>query len=311
MAELRVNLFGKFSVFWGEQEEKRFHSKKAQELFCYLLIHRDRPISREKVAGLIWGYTSTPRSKKYLRQALWQLQSVLKPRLGGEIKSLLSIDPDWVQLHSGGGFWLDVADFERIFVNTRGVLGSELDSRSFEEVQQAVNLYQGDLLEGWYQDWCLAERERYQNMHLTLLEKLAGYFENHQDCENGLALCRRILWSDMTREKIHRRMMRLYCYLGDRTAALRQYESCAQALMEELGVAPSNRTESLYQEIRSGKFDTRPPSMAQHGPTSAPSRAQIKEVAQRLRKIEMLLKDARRQIIDEINLIDGMSAEDH
>jgi len=27
-----------------------------------------------------------------------------------------------------------------------------------------VDLYQGDLLEGWYQDWLLCERERLQNM---------------------------------------------------------------------------------------------------------------------------------------------------
>ena len=33
-------------------------------------------------------------------------------------------------------------------------------------------LYRGDLLTGWYQDWCLIERERYQCMFVSLLDKL-------------------------------------------------------------------------------------------------------------------------------------------
>jgi len=39
-------------------------------------------------------------------------------------------------------------------------------------LQEAVRLSYADLLEGWYQDWCLYERERLQNIYLLILDKL-------------------------------------------------------------------------------------------------------------------------------------------
>jgi DNA-binding SARP family transcriptional activator len=42
--------------------------------------------------------------------------------------------------------------------------------------------------------------------------------------------------------------MRAYYMAGDRTMALRQYERCAAALAEELGVAPSTQTLMLYEQ---------------------------------------------------------------
>src|SRR5438128_1039451 len=46
-------------------------------------------------------------------------------------------------------------------------------------------LYRGDLLEGWYSDWCLYERERLQHMYLAMLDKLMEYSESHQEYETG------------------------------------------------------------------------------------------------------------------------------
>ena len=46
------------------------------------------PADRESLAALLWGENPTAQSKKYLRQALWQLQHALSPQheAGSETK---------------------------------------------------------------------------------------------------------------------------------------------------------------------------------------------------------------------------------
>ena len=79
--------------------------------------------------------------------------------------------PDWIQFSPEADLWLDVAVFEQAFALVRGVPGRELDTREAQTLQSVVQLYQEDLLESWYQDWCLYERERLQNMYLAMLDK--------------------------------------------------------------------------------------------------------------------------------------------
>src|SRR5689334_16748577 len=114
MGVLRVFLFGKFQVKYDEQLLTGLEARKVQELFGYLLFYRDRPHAREHLAHLLWGdgSTSTPQAKKYLRQALWQLQAALgspRPAVG---QDLMLLEPEWVQFNPQADLWLDVAVFE-------------------------------------------------------------------------------------------------------------------------------------------------------------------------------------------------------
>ena len=162
---------------------------------------------------------------------------------------LLVAERDWILINPAATLWLDVEVFEQAFNGTKGIPGRDLDEQSKTALEQAVELYRGDLLDGWYQDWCLFERERLQNMFLIMLGKLMDYCEAHERYEAGLTYGMRILQCDRAHERTHRNMMRLYYLAGDRTGALRQYESCLAALDEELGVAPAKSTQALYRRV--------------------------------------------------------------
>jgi DNA-binding SARP family transcriptional activator len=143
-----------------------------------------------------------------------------------------------------------VAVFEEAYSRAQGIAGHVLNAPSADSLKVAVELYQGDLLESCYQDWCLYERERLQNMYLSMLDKLMGYCDAHHDFETSVMYGMRILRYDRAREHTHRWLMRLHSLRGDRTAALRQYERCIAALDEELGVKPAYSTVTLYEQIR-------------------------------------------------------------
>jgi DNA-binding SARP family transcriptional activator len=157
---LRIRLFGKFQAERDGRAMGGLDALKVQQLFCYLLLNRDRPHHREALAGLLWGDNPTAQSKKYLRQALWQLQLAFGSGSDKPPSDLLVIDPDWVSIVSFSALWLDVRVFDEALVRVRGIPGHALDLVHAAVLEEAVQLYRGDLLEGWYQDWCLYERER-------------------------------------------------------------------------------------------------------------------------------------------------------
>ncbi|HEY0004488.1 MAG TPA: BTAD domain-containing putative transcriptional regulator [Pyrinomonadaceae bacterium] len=303
MAALNIHLFGKFSVEADEQVLDGFNACKVQELFGYLLLYRERPHAREALAGLLWGDSTTEKSKKYLRQALWHLQTALEAQdsesaSGGGLR----VEHDWVQLSMRPTIWLDVALFEEAYELVQGVPGRELDAARAECLQRAVELYRGDLLEGWYQDWCLYERELLQNKYLMILDKLLSYSVSHQAYEPGQRYGALILRHDRARERAHRLLMRLQYLAGDRTGALRQYERCTSALQEELGIRPDKRTVALYEQIRADHLDE--DSGPINGLTSVEPSAALPEVLGRLKQLQELLGNAQQRVKQEIKSVE-------
>ena len=240
----------------------------------HLLLHRTHPTTRDALATLLWGERSDVQARKYLRQALWQLQRALDAACH-PTTPLLRTDAEWVEIDPALTVWLDVEQFEQAYAATRRHDGSELSEAHAELICAAVQLYQGDLLEGWYQDWCIAERERFQQMYLAMLDKLIACAEHRGEDVIGIHYCELSLRCDPARERTHRRLMRLHCMAGNRTAALRQYESCVDMLRRELGVEPAKSTQALYEQIRRDQFAATEPA----APSVAPPAIELAELA--------------------------------
>jgi DNA-binding SARP family transcriptional activator len=252
MSNIRFFLFGKLRIEADSGINQKIEPRKAEELLVYLLLHRKQPQSREHLADVLWGELAPEQAKSYLRKALWQLQSALESFSGGQV---LLIDGDWLQLNPNSDFWLDIEILEKAFKTTEGVRGREWEPKWAKGIEDAAELYQGELLDGWYQDWCLDERERLRHQYLAMLDKLIDYCESHQHYDHGLLFGEKILRHDCAREHTHRRVMRLYYLSGNRTAALRQYRKCVETLRKELDVEPAQATNELFEMIRLDHID--------------------------------------------------------
>ncbi len=80
IAILGIQLFGKFSVRRNEHILDGLDARNIQDLFCYLLLHRDHSLPSEKLASILWPETTSAQSKKNLRHILWQPQTALGPQ---------------------------------------------------------------------------------------------------------------------------------------------------------------------------------------------------------------------------------------
>jgi DNA-binding SARP family transcriptional activator len=247
MSLVKIYLFGQLSVECNEKVWNGPESCKSRELFCYLLLRSNVHHNRERLASLLWEASSTAQSKKYLRQALWQIQVSCEGHLGKENGRLFIADPECVRMNPEVEVWVDVTTFDQTFSRLRAM--RDLDESSARALDDAARLYKDDLLVDWRQDWLLYERERLQNTCLVMLDKLAGFCEARRDYAAGVSYGARILQYDPAREHTHQQMMRMYYLAGDRIAALRQFDRCVESLRRELDVGPAPSTIALREQI--------------------------------------------------------------
>jgi DNA-binding SARP family transcriptional activator len=273
-----VTLFNRLEIKHGAYILPCPPSSKALEVLSYVLLFPHQLHHREALACLLWGDLSPKHSRSYLRKTLWQLHAYLDTcNPTGE--PLFTVDEEWMRFNPESRACVDVHIFEAAYKAVQGREGGGLFPLQVAALQQAYTLYTADLLQGWYQDWCVFERERYQQMYLAMLDKLIEYCDVHGDYEAGVSYGTQILRIDFAREKTHRHLMRFYACLHDRTSALRQYVRCAEFLADELHVEPGKRTRKLYEQIRDDGLDERICApIAHHSPQSIPDQCSLQEI---------------------------------
>lgn len=238
MSPLQLFLLGPLDIRCGGEQLPRPPTLKSQSLLAYLALHRQSPLPRERLAGLFWADRPERRARRSLTTALWHVRQCL-PKDDG----LLS-DSHTVQLNPRMELWLDAAEFESLV--SRGDLPS---------LESAVALYQGDLMDGFYDDWVVGERYRIQALYSEALARLMAGLEARGAYSQALGTGMRLLHHDPLREDAYQLTMRAYCRLGQRNAALEQYRRCHEVVEQELNAEPMVETKELYQAILDGHFE--------------------------------------------------------
>jgi DNA-binding SARP family transcriptional activator/pimeloyl-ACP methyl ester carboxylesterase len=247
MTRAYLSLLGGFD-FGGEAAEVSAFTRKARAIVAYLALQSGHKQSREKLATLLWGNCSEAQARMNLRQALSAIR-----------RAMPSSKSDWV-LSNGGRIILslddvdfDVARFEALAAGS-----------SPGELEQAISLYRGDLLDGFslkeepFEDWLRVERERLRTVAVKALEKLVSHYFSANRLGSCVEAATRLLASDPLREDIHRALMHAYAAQGRFNLALKQYELCRDALHQQLRLQPAPQTRALYEELRARRMGSHP-----------------------------------------------------
>jgi DNA-binding SARP family transcriptional activator len=246
MASLELRLLGGFELKTDSGRPVPIARRKVQAMLAYLACRPGQAQSRDKLTTLFWPEIDDHQARANLRKALFVLRPALSPA-----PLSLRLGEDAVALDCAA-LAVDVLTFERLVLQ-----GTP------QALQQAAELYRGDLLEGLavttpaFEEWLTAERERLREL---ALEALARLLAHQTKAEEPLAVetARRLLALDPLQEAVHRALMRMYSRHGRRDAALRQYQSCVETLRRELSVEPEPETRQLYQEVLRGRATPSP-----------------------------------------------------
>ncbi|MBW3576194.1 MAG: AAA family ATPase [Actinobacteria bacterium] len=248
METLWVSLLGGFDVEAGGEPLPPIPSRAGRSLLAYLLVHRCRAHPREELAAQFWPDLPEARARRRLSQTLWQVQDSLS-ELSGD-KPYVEATTDALAFNDAAPYWLDVEEFETCLAGLDEDRTHPLSqAERLAALELAVDLYRGDFLSGFYDDWVVREQDRLQQRYLDALQQLVRLRKGGGDYQQALAYARRVTHHDPLREEAHREVMRLCVLLGRTSEALRQYERCRCVLAEELGQEPAAATRELYDKI--------------------------------------------------------------
>lgn len=251
MASLTIELLGGLNIKQDGRALATFKSRKAEALLAYL-VYGQRPLTREELAAFFWKESKPAQAQANLRKLLSDCRQV--------VGSFLLIDRETVAFDTNSDYWLDVDEFLAA-IKALSPYGQDRQSPHedlyISQLEQAITLYKGDFLAGFYlrdsihfDEWAALERERLRLTAVTARKQLATYCLHRRAYQQGILHATHLLAMDPLHEESHRLLMRLLARAGQRSAALAHYADCERTLADDLAVPPMPETTAVYERIR-------------------------------------------------------------
>ncbi len=203
MNVLRISLFGYVQMECDSWTSEVKAPPVIQALLAYLLLKRDHYHRREILADLFWSDYDKNRARSCLSTALWRLRRVLEPEGVPKGTYLLTTPTGEVGFNWESAHWVDVVVFEEGVTETLEKPIQMMVTADIQNLEKALNLCTSDLLEGFYDDWAINERERLRQLYSNGLEHLMRYYKHQGAYIQSLACGQQILDYDPLRERLH------------------------------------------------------------------------------------------------------------
>lgn len=300
---LTVYMFGKLELRDKQSGVSFRIDRQGKHLLGYLLLQRQF-VSREQLIGALWADHSSTMAHRCLSTALWRLRCALANIPGLTLQSQRAGD---VGISRNADTWIDVAEFERLttrVLRKKSAAGAfALATSDIENLEQAIYLYRGELLNNVYDDWVSHDRRRLHADYLSALSHLGRHYCAIGQVDRSLERYLEILRWDPLSENAHQAVMQIYYVQGHRALALQQYESCCKVLENELDLKPTPETRRLAERIR---LLVEPGSM--NGRAELENRAGLEPSLMRLelQKLNQALHEASNACA---NLVHGLGVE--
>jgi predicted ATPase/DNA-binding SARP family transcriptional activator/Flp pilus assembly protein TadD len=241
----RIELLGELRAVRGGRVVTRFRTQKTGLLLAYLAYDPRRVHRREQLCEWLWPEGDPELSRHNLRNLLHWLRQELEPA-GDPDGVLLLTDRHTVRVDPAA-VTTDVAEFSAALEAAARAGESAERARS---LARAVDLYRGEFLTGFFDDWVLQEREWLAGRYFQALSQLIALLERGGESERAVEFARRGVWADPLREEAHHDLIRLLAATGQRETALRQYEELKRRLAHDLGDEPSAELHALAATLR-------------------------------------------------------------
>jgi len=154
--------------------------------------------------------------------------------------------------------WVDAWAFERILGQAESALkrvdDPENQENNREEIlrpaEKASDIYKGHFLPADEKySWTISYRERLRAKFIRLITRFGDYLQQTGQWEKAVEYYHRGLDVDEFAEEYYQYLMISYHRLGQPVKAIEVYRRCRKTLSAELGIEPSLKTQSIYQNI--------------------------------------------------------------
>jgi SARP family transcriptional regulator, regulator of embCAB operon len=240
----RIQLCGRLVVeLAGRRVDDALPGAKGRLLFAYLVLNRDRRMSRGELLTAVYGEEASPDQYSSLSVLLSKLRSVIGPELLAGRSEIEVVLPR--------GAFVDIEAAREALHRAESHVAACEWAESWGPAGVAYHVARRPLLQGedrpWLEDW----RRRLEDVQMRGLECLAearlglggSTLSQAEDC------ARQLIELAPYREAGHRILMEALERRGNVAEALLAYDRLRVLLRDELGVAPSPAVQSVHRRL--------------------------------------------------------------
>jgi SARP family transcriptional regulator, regulator of embCAB operon len=247
---LRIYLAGEVAVECGERllREADLAGPQGRLAFVCLVAERERAVTQSELAELLWPDSLPPSWPVALSAVI----SKLRQKLG-----TVGLDRDRIianafrsyQFRPPADSWIDLEAAADALHNAEGAVQAGEPKAAYGPSLIATTIARRSFLMGEDAPWVTAHRERLRNLLVRALDCRVEALVANGELALALDQARAAVELEPFRESGYRRLMQVLVKRGDRAEAVRVYQECRRRLADELGVAPSDETESLLRSV--------------------------------------------------------------
>jgi DNA-binding SARP family transcriptional activator len=246
---LRVYLTGKVAVEDGNLlvPEKRFPRRQGRLAFAVLAWERNRAISMDELADILWDGEPPNVWQTALRALVSKLRTVLPESA--------SIDHAFgcYQLRLPADAWVDVEACESALHEAETAFRDGEFELAMGSALVANAIARRPFLAGDVRTWSDRRREHLRRVRVRALEVRGRVSLATGDPAGAVTDAEIVRDLDPYRESAYALLMQAYAAGGHPAHALAAYEQLRSRLAEDLGALPSHETEAIFLDVLSAR----------------------------------------------------------
>ena len=241
LGPLRVTDAGVPVVLGGRQQ---------RAILARLAVAGASGVSLEQLADMLWGERPPGGFATTIQTYIFHLRKVLEPERGRGAPGRVLVTENGRYRLTIPPEALDVTTFRRTVDAGQRLLADGESAAAAAEIQQALALWRGEVLED------LAEYEFVAPLAARLNEERQAALESLIDCELALGEHAAVIGEldeliaqHPLREQLHQRRVLALYRSGRQSEALTSYDRLRRQLRDELGVDPNESLQHLHQQM--------------------------------------------------------------
>lgn len=238
---------------------------------AYLVLHRDRPVTRDELAEALWGGEHLPETwQSALRGIVFRLRRALGA-VGLPGAEVLQNTFGCYLLCLPAGTTVDVEEASHLLERARASLGAGLPVDAQQAAAAASEASRADFLPGAHGAWFEQRQAAVRQVRMSALDVLCEAATAAGDYPVAVGAAEDAIAEEPYREPAHALLMQAHRAAGNRAEAVRAYERCKVFLRRDLGIGPSPSTVALHRSILGGGDDEAPSLVARSTATNLPT----------------------------------------
>lgn len=235
-----IQSFGKAQVHMSNRlvSNSDWQTQTSRDMFFLFLAHPEG-LTKEQVGLYFWPDATPDELKLRFKNTLYRLRRAVG-------RQTILLQDDYYQFNWSLDYEYDVETFMTSIEQSQKA--KEIKDK-IQFLKTAIAHYKGEYLSEIDEIWAITDRQRYYQMYLDALMRLAAMYMERKAYKTALRYCYQALTEDACLEDAHRLAMRIHAATGNRAAIVRQYERCRVALNKEISAPPSQQTRELYETL--------------------------------------------------------------